>query len=78
MGAQNDRTRGAQTSRGVSGRGVVFIASLAEGRCLSIDRDGEAKLMLAISQSEAGKIATNLALFQGVSFRVTLTPVKGA
>jgi hypothetical protein len=55
---------------------VRFIAALAEGRCLSFDRDGEAKLTLIVSQTEAVKLAANLDALMGTSFRVVLTPEK--
>ena len=63
-------------SRRATGDPIVFEAALAEGRgCLSFDREGEARLILIISQQEAATLAANLPRLMDTAFTVRIEGV---
>jgi len=56
---------------------IAFVAALAEGRgCLSFDREGEARLVLILSQPEAAKLAVRLPELMDTSFGVAMQPLE--
>lgn len=56
---------------------VTFTAALADGRsCLSLDREGEGRLTLILSQPEAAKVANAWPELVDRSFMVALQPFE--
>ena len=56
---------------------IQFAAALADGRtCLGFDREGEARLTLIVSQTEAAMLAQRLTELMDTAFRVTLDPER--
>jgi len=55
---------------------ISFVAALAPapGKCLTFDNEGEARLMLIVSQTEAAALAQRLPELMDTSFRVTVVP----
>ena len=56
---------------------VTFIATLAQGRCLTFDADGGARLVLDIPDSDAAKVAEALPLWRDTALGVAVKPVAG-
>ena len=63
-------------SKRKGGEPIVFQAALADGRtCLGFDREGEARLVLIISQQEAAKLAVDLPRLMDTAFVVKIEGV---
>ena len=59
-----------------AGEPIRFEAALADGRnCLGFDREGEARLVLIVSQQEAAKLAVELQRLMNTAFTVSIEGV---
>jgi hypothetical protein len=65
-------------SRRGQGAPLLFEAALAQGRCFTLDDEGEARLTLAVPEQFAQVLSDNIHRLRGVSFVVKIEGLEQA